>query len=76
MNYATKSAKDEAAYESAPAAQSPMMMSRTGMSAQDQVERESLDGAGDMNMAGQSLKTFSTEERTQKSLKMPICPYM
>ncbi|HHV18161.1 MAG TPA: DUF4349 domain-containing protein [Thermoanaerobacterales bacterium] len=69
MNYATKSAKDEAAYESAPAAQSPMMMSRTGMSAQDQVERESLDGAGDMNMAGQSLKTFSTEERTQKIIK-------
>lgn len=69
MNYATKSAKDEAAYESAPAAESPMMMGRVGMPTENKVESESFDGARDMNMAMQSLKTFSTEERTQKIIK-------
>ncbi len=69
MNYATKSVNDEAAYESAPAAESPMMTSGAGMPTQDQVESESFDGVKDMNMARQSQKAISTEERVQKIIK-------
>jgi hypothetical protein len=69
MNYASKSAKDEAAYESTPAAESPMMMGREGMSTQNQVESESFDGARGMNTARQSQKAISTEERAQKIIK-------
>lgn len=36
---------------------------------QDQIEDESFDGANELNMAGQSLKTFAAEERAQKIIK-------
>lgn len=70
MNYATESAKDEATYESAPAAQSPiMMMDSAGTSGQRQLESESISQAPQTNMADTRLKTFSAEEKTQKIIK-------
>jgi len=69
-NYATESAKDEAAYESAPAAQSPiMMMDSAGSSGQRQLESESISQAPETNMADTRLKTFSAEEKTQKIVR-------
>jgi len=69
VNYAENSIKDEAPQSSAPAAESYDMRSSSKMLPQDQVEDESFDGANEMNMAGQNLKTFAAKERAQKIIK-------
>jgi len=62
MNYATKSAKEEAATESSYAGQAPMMMKSLGSS--NQIERESPQA----NIADAGINSF-TAERTQKIIK-------
>ncbi len=69
MNYTENSIKDEAPQISAPAAEPYEMRSSSKMLPQDQIEDESFDGANELNMAGQSLKTFAAEERAQKIIK-------
>lgn len=69
MNYTAKSAKNEMSQDAAPAAESPMMRGKARMLTQGQAESENFDMAGDMNMEGQELKTFSVEEKTQKIIK-------
>lgn len=71
MNYATKSAKENAAYELAPAGDTPMMMMSegAGMSDQRQIESESITQVPQTNIADAGLKTFSAEERSQKIIK-------
>ncbi|NLZ52520.1 MAG: DUF4349 domain-containing protein [Thermoanaerobacteraceae bacterium] len=69
INYATKSVKDEAVYESAPAAESPMINDGAGISGQIQLENESIRQAPQTSMADTSLKAFSAEEKTQKIIK-------
>jgi len=69
VNYATKSVKEEAAYESAPSDQSTMMMDSSGAFGQTEAESKSISQDTLSNKADIGLQTFSSEERTQKIIK-------
>ncbi|MDD4570696.1 MAG: DUF4349 domain-containing protein [Tepidanaerobacteraceae bacterium] len=69
MNFATKSARDEATQESAPAAESPMMNDDVRMFSQEQGKNEIFGAAADLRGGGQKLKNLSTEERSDKIIK-------
>ena len=69
INFATKSTKDEAAYEIAPAGPDLLMMEGAGVSNGRQLESESASSVQQMSSADTSLKASSTQERTQKIIK-------